>query len=676
MSRREPKQRGNKTRVKRRLLNPPARYLDKSAHLADHPSTLFQRAKLDPGLLSSRHVLQLQRTLGNQAASRLLKRTVQQKEKHDGKNITGMPDDLKMGVENLSGLTMDDVKVHYNSDKPAELHASALTQGTEIYMGSEQERHLPHEAWHVAQQKQGRVKPTAQLMDAKFNDDAALENEADIMGPKALQVNSVAPLAKNVSTTPPNAPIQFVNGELAAALAAMKARKRKKEDAGNAPARTLTTEKQELNAALLAEGYQFQVADESQLRAVKKAAGFGATTSVHPDFNLLRSQFFTALKLGAFNNIDGDDVAKADYANRVQARLFKLKPSLKRAKVEDGRKFEKYNVTIQDCIKWADRITEQKVYEITDKSLATVIANKLGKGLLAGYFPGEIAEATPENAGDDRVEVMTEFGKSVVQDLETIEGVNPELTGSLVLKPGGYTGIPEDIDVNITTKPVKDQSGKKKDRDDIWQEVKQNVDDNDGESLILENKKKIRVFKMSDIDEKTRILEKRFGYSLKYTGIKDNFIVPLEVEVKDVGGAEWTGHLSEKAEERKTEDEGTSQPKWILLDTLTRIIAHKTNLKEALANRDEDRLVGVPEAKKEAKWRKLVLDEGLKLSRNKKLWEKMSVSSEMSKEKLVSEDAIETWIMRNVASSKRDEYRALFATVKGQKDYENWLTTV
>ena len=36
-------------------------------------------------------------------------------------NNTGLPDKLKSGIENLSGYSMDDVKVHYNSPKPAQL---------------------------------------------------------------------------------------------------------------------------------------------------------------------------------------------------------------------------------------------------------------------------------------------------------------------------------------------------------------------------------------------------------------------------------------------------------------------------------------------------------------------------------------------------------------------------
>ncbi|WP_271765129.1 eCIS core domain-containing protein [Aquimarina algiphila] len=103
------------------------------------------------------------------------------------KNNTGLPDTLKSGIENLSGYSMDDVKVHYNSSKPAQLQAHAYAQGTDIHLAPGQQKHLPHEAWHVVQQKQGRVKPTRQLKSkVNINDDAGLEKEADVMGKKAL----------------------------------------------------------------------------------------------------------------------------------------------------------------------------------------------------------------------------------------------------------------------------------------------------------------------------------------------------------------------------------------------------------------------------------------------------------------------------------------------------------
>ena len=105
-------------------------------------------------------------------------------------NSTGLPDRLRAGVEQLSGLPMDDVRVHYNSDKPAQLQALAYTQGSEIHVAPGQERHLPHEAWHVVQQKQGRVKTTMQMKEGvPVNDDRGLEAEADLMGDKAVKFN-------------------------------------------------------------------------------------------------------------------------------------------------------------------------------------------------------------------------------------------------------------------------------------------------------------------------------------------------------------------------------------------------------------------------------------------------------------------------------------------------------
>lgn len=106
-------------------------------------------------------------------------------------NNTGLPDNLKTGMENLSGMSLDDVKVNRNSDKPAQLQAHAYAQGTDIHLGPGQEKHLPHEAWHVVQQKQGKVKPTMQMKGkVNVNNDAGLENEADVMGAKAIHLGS------------------------------------------------------------------------------------------------------------------------------------------------------------------------------------------------------------------------------------------------------------------------------------------------------------------------------------------------------------------------------------------------------------------------------------------------------------------------------------------------------
>lgn len=114
-------------------------------------------------------------------------------------NTTGMPDALKAGVEHLSGYSLDGVRVHYNSSKPAQLQALAYAQGTDIHVAPGQEEHLPHEAWHVVQQMQGRVKPTMQMMKdgVLVNDDAGLEHKADVMGAKAL-VPTAQPAERSV----------------------------------------------------------------------------------------------------------------------------------------------------------------------------------------------------------------------------------------------------------------------------------------------------------------------------------------------------------------------------------------------------------------------------------------------------------------------------------------------
>ncbi len=99
-------------------------------------------------------------------------------------NRTGMPDYIKNGMESLSGYSMDNVRVHYNSDRPSRFQALAYTQGTDIHIAPGQEKHLPHEAWHVVQQMQGRVRPTSGMNGQNINDDTALEHEADVMGRK------------------------------------------------------------------------------------------------------------------------------------------------------------------------------------------------------------------------------------------------------------------------------------------------------------------------------------------------------------------------------------------------------------------------------------------------------------------------------------------------------------
>jgi len=120
-------------------------------------------------------------------------------------NKTGLPDDLKSGMEGLSGHSLDHVKVHYNSSQPASVQAHAYAQGADIHLGSGQEKHLPHELGHVVQQMEGRVQPTTHVAGIAVNDNPGLENEATTMGERALQAfaKSAAVSGKSSVDNPP-----------------------------------------------------------------------------------------------------------------------------------------------------------------------------------------------------------------------------------------------------------------------------------------------------------------------------------------------------------------------------------------------------------------------------------------------------------------------------------------
>lgn len=136
--------------------------------------------------------------------------SAQQKDEAAKPNNTGLPDNLKSGIEALSGMSLDNVKVHYNSSQPAQLNALAYAQGKDIHVAPGQEQHLPHEAWHVVQQAQGRVQPTTQMKEGiPVNDDKSLESEADVMGAKAMQMRPAhGGLATSLAATGALSPVQ------------------------------------------------------------------------------------------------------------------------------------------------------------------------------------------------------------------------------------------------------------------------------------------------------------------------------------------------------------------------------------------------------------------------------------------------------------------------------------
>lgn len=111
-------------------------------------------------------------------------------------NRTGIPTQLKERFEEKTGFTMDDVKVHYHSDKPAQLLALAYTKGNDVYVGPGQEKYLEHELGHVIQQKQGRVTADGHIGNMPVNSSPQLEQEADHFLSRAEPVHKKSLLSR------------------------------------------------------------------------------------------------------------------------------------------------------------------------------------------------------------------------------------------------------------------------------------------------------------------------------------------------------------------------------------------------------------------------------------------------------------------------------------------------
>jgi Domain of unknown function (DUF4157) len=111
----------------------------------------------------------------------------------------GMPTDLSAGFAATTGHDLSDVNVHYNSSKPAEVGALAYAHGNDIYLGTGQEQHLPHEAAHIIQQREGRVQANTAVHGMAVNNDKDLESEADRIGTEATQMKAGEASASSIS---------------------------------------------------------------------------------------------------------------------------------------------------------------------------------------------------------------------------------------------------------------------------------------------------------------------------------------------------------------------------------------------------------------------------------------------------------------------------------------------
>ncbi len=123
-------------------------------------------------------------------------------------NKTGIPDDLKTNTENVLKVSLNKIKVHYNSKEPEKVDAHSLTKGNHVYIGPGREEDLPHELIHAGKHQEEGVQPTMTTQDGVgINGDVSKEKEAETLATKAKRNQSVPskqplqPLAENNSNT-------------------------------------------------------------------------------------------------------------------------------------------------------------------------------------------------------------------------------------------------------------------------------------------------------------------------------------------------------------------------------------------------------------------------------------------------------------------------------------------
>ena len=427
---------------------------------------------------------------------------------------------------------------------------------------------------------------------------------------------------------------------------------------------TLAEELDALNVALGQAGVSYRVDNEAGLRIAKKTAGLGSTTAPARDFRDFTTRLVAALRLGALGGGDADAGARQDYANAFKAGVIKEVPARKKRLASE-------DFTFDQCLQFVAALSEKEIHELTPAALARLAKNKIGHGALAGMFPGETQEATSQQGGKDRLDKMNELGRDIVELLRGAGDVRPELTGSIVLTGGGYSGVPEDLDINVTTQ------GDANARTEQWNSIVEIMNNYDGATMALQSGT-IRIFPMAPgkvSGENGAIWERRFGYVLKLKGETDSRVMPFEVEVKDVGGDVWKEHLLPDAPGRATDDKGVSKPQWLMLDTMTRILGHRKNMKESVESPNDDMLQGIEPSTKKAAWLRMVQEDGLDKSIEKRLWEKLNVATTMARsEKSLGRMTLEQWLPKTVKDPR--SYLELLALADDEGAYERWLQKV
>ncbi|KYF51681.1 hypothetical protein BE04_20845 [Sorangium cellulosum] len=104
-----------------------------------------------------------------------------------------MPAAVQRRMESAFSADFSDVRIHPGSARATALGAQAYTQGSDVHVApghwtpqtARGQELLGHELAHVVQQREGRVRATAQMKGVALNDEPALEAEADAMAARA-----------------------------------------------------------------------------------------------------------------------------------------------------------------------------------------------------------------------------------------------------------------------------------------------------------------------------------------------------------------------------------------------------------------------------------------------------------------------------------------------------------
>jgi hypothetical protein len=150
----------------------------------------FDQGEYRPGLAAGRALL------AHELAHVLQQRRGGRRVQRRGRNQGRVPDEL---VERLMQADLDQVRPRAEPARSLARAAQAYSQGSPIHVGPGAEYHLPHEAWHVIQQRQGgspsapaAAAPPCDCDETDNGRENASQRPAQAAGPGRAQRNAPA----------------------------------------------------------------------------------------------------------------------------------------------------------------------------------------------------------------------------------------------------------------------------------------------------------------------------------------------------------------------------------------------------------------------------------------------------------------------------------------------------